>query len=112
MENSRSKGTFCLTAIQQYLKHICDPYFGIKVKPLAAAFTNAMGTTESISDAPQRNNGPKQSHQEQYSLMQWAHWSALAEPRRKIMGQSKAIRSSIPQCDGPTRVHRQSLPEK
>src|SRR5229473_3046247 len=70
-----------------------------------------MGPLECIGGAPQKNNGPKRSHQEQYSPVRWAHQSASAKPSRKIIGQSEANSSSIHQCYGPIQVHRQCLPE-
>src|SRR5258708_22166411 len=70
-----------------------------------------MGPPECIGRASQKNNGPKRSHQEQYSPVQWAHQSASAEPSRKIIGQSAANSSSIHQCYRPIQVHWQCLPE-
>src|SRR5216684_3179647 len=70
-----------------------------------------MGPLECISSASQKNNGPKRSHQEQYSPVRWAHQSASAEPSRKIIGQSEANSSSIRQCYGPIRAHQQYLQE-
>src|SRR5258708_10318122 len=39
------------------------------------------------------------------------HSSEVDDPTRKIIGQSKAISSSIRKCNGPIRVHWQCLQE-
>src|SRR5260370_19777161 len=70
-----------------------------------------MGPFERIGSASKKHNGLKRSNQQQHQPMQWAHLSASVVPPRNILGQNKAIGSSIRQCNRPIRMHRQCLPE-
>src|SRR5260370_42492329 len=70
-----------------------------------------MGPFKCIGNASQKPNGLKRSNQQQHPPMQWAHLSASAVPPRNILGQNKAISSSICQCNGPIRMHWEGLQE-
>src|SRR5260370_39845354 len=70
-----------------------------------------MGPFERIVSTSKKHNGPKRSNQQQHLPMQWAHLSASAVPPRNILGQNKAIGSSICQCNGPIQMHHQCLPK-
>src|SRR5260370_5260457 len=70
-----------------------------------------MGPFECIGSASKKPNGLKRSNQQQHLPMQWAHLSASAVPPRNILGQNKAIGSSICQSNRPIQVHQECLPE-
>src|SRR5258708_32736671 len=70
-----------------------------------------MGPFEHIGSASKKPNGLKRSNQQQHPPMQWAHLSASAVPPRNILGQNKAIGSSIHQCNRPIRMCQEYLTE-